>query len=41
MADHISAEMVTTAIEAAVTARGGECQGTVLHSDRGGEGGFN
>ena len=29
--------MVTTAIEAAVAARGGDCRGTVLHSDRGGE----
>ncbi|SDP95568.1 Transposase InsO and inactivated derivatives [Lentzea jiangxiensis] len=37
VADHISAEMVTTAIEAAVAARGGDCRGTVLHSDRGGE----
>jgi putative transposase len=37
VADHIGAEMVTHAIEAAVTARGGRCRGTVLHSDRGGE----
>lgn len=37
VADHIGAEMVTTAIEAAVAVRGGECRGTVLHSDRGGE----
>ncbi len=37
VASHIGAEMVTTAIEAAVAARGGECRGTVLHSDRGGE----
>ncbi|MEU7476454.1 IS3 family transposase [Lentzea sp. NPDC042327] len=37
VAGHISAEMVTTAIEAAVTVRGGECRGTVLHSDCGGE----
>jgi len=37
VADHIGAEMVTTAIEAAVAARGGGCRGTVLHSDRGGE----
>ncbi len=35
--DHIGADMVTTAIEAAVAVRGGECRGTVLHSDRGGE----
>jgi transposase InsO family protein len=37
VAGHISAELVTTAIEAAVTARGGRSRGTVLHSDRGGE----
>ncbi|MFS8105137.1 hypothetical protein LFM09_49400 [Lentzea alba] len=37
VADHISAEMVAAAIEAAVAACGGECRGTVLHSDRGGE----
>ena len=37
IADHISAEMVTDAIDAAVAARGGGCRGTVLHSDRGGE----
>jgi putative transposase len=37
IAGHIGAEMVTTAIEAAVAARGGNCRGTVLRSDRGGE----
>jgi putative transposase len=37
MSDHISAEMVTDAINAAVAARGGKCRGTILHSDRGGE----
>ncbi|GAA3690741.1 IS3 family transposase [Lentzea roselyniae] len=37
VADHIGAGMVTTAIEAAVAVRGGDCRGTVLHSDRGGE----
>jgi len=37
VADHIGADMVTDAIEAAVAARGGGCRGTVLHSDRGGE----
>jgi transposase InsO family protein len=41
VADHIGAGMVTTAIEAAVATRVGECRGTVLHSDRGGELGFN
>jgi transposase InsO family protein len=37
ISDHISAEMVTDAIDDAVAARGGRCRGTVLHSDRGGE----
>ena len=37
IADHISAEMVTGAIDAAVAARSGRCRGTILHSDRGGE----
>ena len=37
ISDHISAEMVTDAISDAVTARGGGCRGTILHSDRGGE----
>jgi transposase InsO family protein len=41
ISDHIGAEMVTDAIDAAVAARGGRCRGTILHSDRGGEGGFN
>ncbi|MFD1044351.1 IS3 family transposase, partial [Kibdelosporangium lantanae] len=37
ISDHISAEMVTNAIGAAVAARGNGCRGTILHSDRGGE----
>jgi transposase InsO family protein len=37
IADHISAEMVAEAIDAAVAVRGERCQGTILHSDRGGE----
>jgi transposase InsO family protein len=37
IADHIGAEMVTEAIDAAVAGRGGRCRGTILHSDRGGE----
>jgi len=37
VADHIGADMVTEAIEAAVAVRGGDVRGTVLHSDRGGE----
>ncbi len=37
VSDHIGAEMVAEAIEAAVAARGGGCRGAILHSDRGGE----
>jgi transposase InsO family protein len=37
IADHISAEMVAEAIDAAVAVREGRCRGTILHSDRGGE----
>ena len=37
VADHIGADMVCQAIDAAVTCRGGSVAGTVLHSDRGGE----
>ncbi|MCE7004690.1 IS3 family transposase [Kibdelosporangium philippinense] len=37
VAEHIGAEMVTAAIDAAVADRGGRCRGTIPHSDRGGE----
>ncbi len=37
VADHIGADMVCQAIDAAVVRRGGGVAGTVLHSDRGGE----
>jgi putative transposase len=37
VADHIGADMVCQAIDAAVVCRGGDIVGTVLHSDRGGE----
>lgn len=37
VADHIGADMVCQAIDAAVACRGGDVAGTVLHSDRGGE----
>lgn len=37
VADHIGADMVCQAIDAAVASRGGIVAGTVLHSDRGGE----
>ncbi|UIJ59783.1 integrase core domain-containing protein [Amycolatopsis acidiphila] len=37
VADHIGADMVRQAIDAAAACRGGGVAGTVLHSDRGGE----
>lgn len=37
VADHVGADMVCQAIDAAVACRGGGVTGTVLHSDRGGE----
>lgn len=37
VSDHIGADMVTAAIDQAVATRGGLCDGTILHSDRGGE----
>jgi putative transposase len=37
VADHIGADMVCQAIDAAVACRGHDVAGTVLHSDRGGE----
>jgi transposase InsO family protein len=37
VADHIGADMVCQAIDAAVACRGGGVAGTILHSDRGGE----
>ncbi|WP_343709827.1 DDE-type integrase/transposase/recombinase, partial [Mycobacterium sp.] len=33
--DHMRTELVTTAVDRAVFARGGCCRGTALHSDRG------
>lgn len=35
--DHMRAELVIAAVEMAVGARGGRCDGTILHSDRGGQ----
>ncbi|MCK0093843.1 IS3 family transposase [Rhodococcus sp. F64268] len=37
ISSHINAGMVTIAIDRAVATRGGGCEGTILHSDRGGE----
>lgn len=33
--DHMRTELVTDALEQAVTGRGGDCAGTIMHSDRG------
>ncbi|MDH6289669.1 putative transposase [Rhodococcus opacus] len=33
--DHMRTELVTDALEQAVAARGGKCEGTIVHSDRG------
>ncbi|MGV0772925.1 IS3 family transposase [Mycobacterium syngnathidarum] len=35
VADHMRTELVTTAVDRAVFARGGRVKGTILHSDRG------
>nr|WP_246600940.1 IS3 family transposase [Skermania piniformis] len=35
LAEHMRTELVTAAVEAAVTVRGGSVTGTILHSDRG------
>lgn len=35
VADHMRTELVIAAVEMAVAARGGDCAGTILHSDRG------
>ena len=35
VADHMRTELVTAALEMAVTVRGGLCAGTILHADRG------
>jgi putative transposase len=35
VADHMRTEMVIDAVDRAVTARGGSCDGVILHSDRG------
>jgi putative transposase len=39
--DHMRTELVTVAVDRAVFVRGNRCCGTILHSDRGGQGGFN
>jgi putative transposase len=35
VADHMRSELVTDALERAVRSRGGDCAGTIMHSDRG------
>jgi putative transposase len=39
--DHMRTELVTDALEQAIAVRGGKCEGTIAHSDRGVQGGFN
>jgi hypothetical protein len=39
--DHMLTELVTDALAQAVAARGGNLGGTIIHSDRGTQGGFN
>ncbi|BCP11941.1 hypothetical protein MINTM020_40390 [Mycobacterium paraintracellulare] len=41
VADHMRTELVEQAVDAAVFTRGGAVAGTILHSDRGSQGGFN
>ena len=41
VADHMLTELVTDALAQAVAVRGGHVVGTIMHSDRGTQGGFN
>ena len=41
VADHMLTELVTDALAQAVAVRGGHVGGTIMHSDRGTQGGFN
>jgi transposase InsO family protein len=41
VADHMLTELVTDALAQAVAVRGGQVGGTIMHSDRGTQGGFN
>ena len=41
VADHMRTELVTEALARAVAVRGGHVGGTIMHSDRGTQGGFN
>jgi putative transposase len=41
LADHMRTELVEAAVDAAAFTRGGTVAGTILHSDRGSQGGFN
>ena len=41
LADHMRTELVEAAVDAAVFTRGGSVAGTILHSDRGSQGGIN
>ena len=41
MADHMRTELVTSALDMAIAARGGNAAGVIAHADRGSQGGFN
>jgi putative transposase len=41
VADHMLTELVTDALAQAVAVRAGQVGGTIMHSDRGTQGGFN
>jgi putative transposase len=41
VADHMLTELVTDALAQAVAVRNGQVGGTIMHSDRGAQGGFN
>ena len=41
MADHMRTELVINALDAAITARGGNAAGVIAHADRGSQGGIN
>jgi putative transposase len=41
VADHMYTELITDALAQAVAVRGGNVGGTIMHSDRGTQGGFN
>ena len=41
MAEHMRTELITSAMDMAIAARGGDVDGMIFHHDRGAQGGFN